>query len=75
MPIQNRVEAIGETPDELKEWQAIAKFVARGKGSAVKDKGKKILGVTDKLPKSTPPVHEIVVLGTRYAIVKIVGFD
>lgn len=71
MPIKNRVEAVGETPEELKEWEAIAKFVARGKGAAVKDKGKKTLSTYDKLPKNNPTVHEIVVHGTRYAIVKI----
>ena len=73
MPIMNRVEAVGETPEELKEWEAIATFVARGKGKAIKDGGKKILSTYDKLPKNNPPVHEIVVHGTRYAIVKIVS--
>jgi hypothetical protein len=73
MPVKNRVEAVGESDDELKEWEAIAKFVKRGKGSAVKDKGKKVLSTYDKLPKSNPTVHEIEVNGTRYAIVRIVS--
>jgi hypothetical protein len=73
MPVTHRVEAVGESKEELKEWEAIAKFVKRGKGTAVKDKGKRVLSVSDKLPKNNPTVHEIVVNGTRYAIVKIIS--
>ncbi len=73
MPIMNRVEAVGETPEELKEWEAIAALVARGKGKAVKDRGKKVMSTYDRLPKNNPPIHEIEVNGTRYAIVKIVS--
>jgi hypothetical protein len=75
MPISNRVEAVGESPEETKEWEAIAKFVARGKGSAVKDKGKKVMSTYDRLPKSNPTIHEIEVNGTRYAIVKIISLS
>lgn len=73
MPIEHRVEAIGESKEDEDEWATIAKFVKRGKGSAVRDKGRKVLSTYDKLPKSNPTVHEIEVNGTRYAIVKIVS--
>jgi len=66
--------AIGETPDQVLEWEAIAKFVARGKGKAVKDKGKHVMSTYDRLPKNNPTIHEIEVNGERYAIVKIVHF-
>lgn len=70
MAIANRVEA---TPDD-DEWKLIADMVKKssGKKSLIKDNGKRVLGVADKLPAKNPTVHEIDVDGTRYAIVRIV---
>lgn len=73
MPIKQRVEAVGESPDELQQWMSIAKLVERGKGKAIKDKGRKVMSTYDRLPKNNPTIHEIEVNGERYAIVKIVS--
>lgn len=70
MAIANRVEAAADDD----EWKLIADMVKKssGKKSPIKDNGKKVLGVADKLPKNNPTVHEIEVDGTRYAIVRII---
>ena len=71
MAIQHRVEAA----EDDSEWKIIAAMVAKmakDKKSKVKDKGKRVLAVADKLPAKNPTVHEIEVDGTRYAIVRIV---
>lgn len=77
MPIQQRIEAgpmdIGESEEERSEWAIIKSMVQRGKSKNIKPIGKKILKVTEKLPKNNPKVFEIEVNGSRYAIVKIVS--
>jgi hypothetical protein len=53
------------------QWAAIAEMVKKAKRVGIVDNGKRVLGVTEKLPGNNPTCHTFIIGDDEFAIVKI----